>query len=104
MKKLLKSITRETLRMTDRKNLPVIVTLKAGDFLEFRSKGKRFRIEVPLAACYNMALVYTAKELYAIKLKRYLEGRKDGRRMRKPRQFPKIFNPKVYECLIKANH
>jgi hypothetical protein len=98
-RKLLKDITRETLAVTDSKGNCQIVTLKAGDMLEFRSKGKRFRYEVPLAACYNMALIYTAHLWYKEKMAKYLRDKKDGRRVKRPRQLSRIFNAKLYEAL-----
>jgi hypothetical protein len=97
--KLLRDITRETLAVTDTKGNIQIITLKAGDMLEFRVKGKRFRYEVPLQACYNMALVYTAQQFYRRKLAKYIQDKKDGRRVRKPRPLSPIFNARVYECL-----
>lgn len=98
-RKLLKDITRETLAVTNSKNNIQIVTLKAGDMLEFRSKGKRFRYEVPLAACYNMALIYTTQIWYKERMAKYLRDKKDGRRVKRPRQMSKIFNAKLYEAL-----
>lgn len=98
-KRLTKDITRETLAVTNMRNNIQIVTLKAGDMLEFRSKGKRIRFEVPLAACYNMALIYTAQQSYKRRMVKYLEDKKNGRRVKTPRRLPKIFNPKLYEAL-----
>jgi len=98
-RQLTKDITRETLAVTDMKGNVQIVTLKAGDMLEFRSKGKRFRFEVPLMACYNMALIYTTHQWYKNRMAKYLQDKKDGRKVRKPRQLPKIFNAKIYEAL-----
>ena len=99
MLKLLKDVNRETLAVTDLKGNTQIVTLKAGDMLEFRTKGKRFRYVVPLAACYNLALIYTAKQWYKDKLARYQEGKKEGKKMRRPRPLPRIFNQNLYEAL-----
>ena len=98
-KKLLKDITRETLAVTNMKNDIQIVTLKAGDMLEFRAKGKRLRFEVPLAACYNMALIYTAQQWYKQRMIKYLVDKKEGRRVKRPRPLSKIFSPKLYEAL-----
>lgn len=98
-RKLMKDITRETLAVTNTKGEPQIITLKAGDMLEFRSKGKRLRFEVPLAACYNMALIYTVHQWYKEKMAKYLRDKKDGRRVKRPRQISKIFNAKLYEAL-----
>jgi hypothetical protein len=96
---LQKDIKRETLAVTDMKGNKMIVTLKAGDVVEFRPKGKRYRFEVPLAACFNLAMIYTAHERYRERVKRYEEGRREGRKMKRPRQMPKIFNEKLYQAL-----
>jgi len=97
--KLLKDITRETLMVTNSKGETQIITLKAGDVLEFRSKGRRFRYEVPLQACYHMALIYTAHLWYKEKMVRYLQAKKDGRKVKRPKKLAPIFNPKLYEAL-----
>lgn len=97
--RLLKDITRETLMVTNSKGETQIVTIKAGDMLEFRSKGRRFRYEVPLQACYHMALIYTAHQWYKKRMARYLQDKKDGKRVKKPRRLAPIFNPKLYEAL-----
>jgi hypothetical protein len=97
--KLLKDVKRETLAVIDTKGRLQIVTLKAGDMLEFRAKGKRFKYSVPLAACYNMALIYTAHEWQRARIERYNERRKNGERAKKPRPLARIFNPKLYEAL-----
>jgi hypothetical protein len=96
---LSKDVKRETLAVTDMKGNKMIVTLKAGDMVEFRPKGKRYRYEVPLAACFNLAMIYSAHERYKERVKRYVEGRKEGRKMKRPRQMPKIFNEKLYQAL-----
>lgn len=98
-RQLIKDITRQTLAVTDLRQNIQIVTLKAGDMLEFRSKGKRFRFEVPLQACYNMALIYTAQQWYKKRLAKYLKDRQEGRKVRRPRPLAKVFSPKVYEAL-----
>ena len=97
--KLIKDVRRKTLAVKDSKDRLQIVTLKAGDMLEFRAQGKRFRYEVPLAACYNLAVIYTCHNWYKKRLAKYNEAIKDGRRMHKPRKLPKIFNPVLYEAL-----
>jgi hypothetical protein len=96
---LSKDIKRETFAVTDMKGNKMIVTLKAGDMLEFRPKGKRYRYDVPLAACFNLSMIYTAHERYKERIRRYEEGRKQGRKMKRPRQMPKIFNEKLYQAL-----
>lgn len=96
---LTKDVKRETLSVTDNKGQTMIVTLMAGDMLEFRPKGRRYRYEVPLAACFNLAMIYTASERYKQRVKRYEEGKKQGRKMKRPRQMPKIFNERLYQAL-----
>jgi hypothetical protein len=97
--KLIKDLTRETLAVTNSKNEIQIVTLKAGDILEFRSKGRRFRYEVSLQACYYMSVIQTMQRLYQEKLTRYIELRKSGKKCKRPRPLPPIFSPKLYEAL-----
>lgn len=96
---LIKDVKRETIALYDNKGNKLIVTLKAGDMVEFRPKNKRYKYEVPLAACFNLAMIYTASERYKERVKRYEEGRKQGRKMKRPRQIPKIFNEKLYQAL-----
>jgi len=96
---LQKDVKRETFAVTDIKGNKIIVTLKVGDVIEFRPKGKQYKYEVPLAACFNLAMIYTASERYKERVKRYEEGRKQGRKMRRPRLMPKIFNAKLYDAL-----
>jgi hypothetical protein len=88
--KLLKDLTRETLAVTN---------MKAGDMLEFRSKGRRFRYEVPLQACYHMSIIYSAQQWHKEKLARYIEMKKAGKKCKRPRPLPPIFNAKLYEAL-----
>jgi hypothetical protein len=97
--KLLKDLTRETLAVTNTKNEIQIVTLKAGDSLEFRSKGRRFRYEVNLQACYYMAVIQSAQRWYQEKLARYIELKKAGKKCKRPKPLPSIFHPKLYEAL-----
>jgi len=96
---LTKDINRETLAVENTKGEKQIITIKAGDMLEFRSKGKRFRYEVPLQACYHMALIYTAHFWYKDKLAKYLKAKKEGRRVKRPKKLAPIFNAKYYEAL-----
>jgi len=96
---LTKDINRETLAVKNTKGEKQIVVLKAGDMLEFRSKGKRFRYEVPLQSCYHMALIYTAHLWYKEKLAKYIKAKKEGRRAKRPRKLAPIFNAKYYEAL-----
>ena len=96
---LTKDIIRETFAVTDIKGRKIIVTLKAGDMLEFRPKGKQIRYEVPLAACYNMALIYTINDWHKERMKKYYEKKKLGFRVRMPKKISRIFNQKFYEAL-----
>jgi hypothetical protein len=96
---LKKDIKRETFSVTDFKGNVMIVTLKAGDMIEFRAKGKRIKYEVPLAACFNLAMIYSAHERYKERIKRYEDGRKEGRKMKRPRLMPRIFNERLYQAL-----
>ena len=96
---LTKDVSRETLAVTDLKGQKMIVTLKAGDMLEFRPKGRRYRYEVPLAACYNLAMIFSANEWHKEKMKRYEERKKAGFRVKRPRRLPRIFNQHYYEAL-----
>ena len=96
---LTKDVSRETLAVTDMKGRKVIITVKAGDMLEFRSKGKRVRYEVPLAACYNLALIYTVNEWYKEKIRRYHERKKMGLRVKRPKRLSRIFSQSYYEAL-----
>jgi len=97
--RLIKDITRETLAVENTKGERQIITLKAGDMIEFRSKGRRFRYEVPLQACYHMALIYTAHLWYKDKMLKYLKAKKEGRKTRRPKRLAPIFNAKYYEAL-----
>ena len=92
---LTKDIKRETLRVTDRKGTTQIVTLKAGDMLEFRSKGKRTTFEVPLAMCRNLALIIKADEEYKNKMDEY----NSGLRKRKPKKPGRMFSAKWYQAI-----
>jgi len=96
---LTKDVKRETLRVIDRKGNKIIVTLKAGDMLEFRVKGKRMRYEVPLGSCFYLAMIQHMEDLYKKKVKKYNENKKLGLRTRKPKAPPKIFSKKWYEAL-----
>jgi len=96
---LTKDVKRETIAVTDMKNTKMIVTLKAGDMLEFRAKGRKITYEVPLGACFNLAMIYTASQRHKDRPQKYEEGKKQGRKMRKPKLMPKIFNEKLYQAL-----
>lgn len=96
---LTKDLSRETLAVTDHQGRKIIVTLEPGDMLEFRAKGKRMKYTVPLAACYNLALIFTVNSWYKEKMKVWKEKKKMGLRCRKPRRISAIFNQKYYEAL-----
>jgi hypothetical protein len=84
---LTKDVKRETLAITDMKGNKMIVTLKAGDMLDFRPKGKRYSYEVPLGACLNLAMIYTAHERYKERIKRYEQGKSEGRNQNKCQKY-----------------
>lgn len=96
---LTKKISRETLAVTDHPGRKIIVTLEPGDMITFRAKGKRMTYEVPLAACYNLALIFTVNSWYKEKMKVWKEKKKMGVRCRKPKRISAIFNQKYYEAL-----
>ena len=96
---LTKPISRETLAVTDHPGRKIIVTLEPGDMISFRAKGKRTTYEVPLAACYNLALIFTVNSWYKQKMKVWKEKKAHGVRCRKPRRISSIFNQKYYEAL-----
>jgi hypothetical protein len=77
---LTKDIVREAYLATDIHGRKLIITLKAGDMLSFRSKGRKISYEVPLAACFNMALIYSANEWHKQKMAEYERKRKAGYR------------------------
>ena len=96
---LTKDVVRETLCVTNRKGEKVIVTLKAGDMLEFRVKGKRLRYEVPLQSCFYMAMIQYIEDAYKRKVKRYKERKILGLRSKRPKRPARIFSKKWYEAL-----
>ena len=49
--KLLKPITRETIKATDRRGNAIMVTLLPDDLIEFKAKGSRKRYQVWLPHC-----------------------------------------------------
>ena len=96
---LTKPIRRETLAVTDMAGRKQIISLEPGDMLTFRSKGKRMTYEVPIAACYNLALIFTVNSWYRNKMKVWKEKKKMGVRCRKPKRISSVFNQKYYEAL-----
>ena len=68
---LTKDINRQTIAVTTRRGEPVIVTLKAGDLLEFRVKGKRTRSNVSLAHCFRLAEILSIEEVYSKRMAEY---------------------------------
>lgn len=84
---LTKNVTRQTIAVTNRKNEPVMVTLKAGDLLEFRVKGKRMRMEISLAHCFNLAFIMDADHRHHCAMEEYNRKKKAGyKNMRKPKK------------------
>ena len=96
---LRKDVVRETYAATNRRGEKIIVTLKAGDMLEFRLKGKRTRYEVPLQSCFNMALIQYMEDQYKDKLKNYNIKKKLGLRTKRPKRPARIFSKKWYQAL-----
>jgi len=96
---LKKDIVRETYGVTNRAGKKMIVTLKAGDMLEFRAKGKRIRYEVPLASCYIMAMIQYVEDQYKDKIRKYNEKKKLGMRTRIPKRPARLFTKKWYDAL-----
>jgi hypothetical protein len=97
--KLLKDVTRETYSVTDNKGNLYNVTLKAGDTIEFRAKGKRIRYEVPLQSVLTLSFIQFMEDQYKHKLKRYKERKALGLRSKRPKRPPKVFSKKMYEAL-----
>lgn len=96
---LKKDVTRETYGVTNRSGQKVLVTLKAGDTIEFRVKGKRTRYEVPLASCFNLAMIQYVEDQYRAKVKRYKERQSLGLRTKKPKRPARLFSKKWYDAL-----
>ena len=96
---LMKPVSRETLAVTDHPGRKIIVTLEPGDTISFRAKGKRTSYEVPLQACYFLALIYTVNANYRERMKVWKEKKKNGQRCRTPRKISAIFNQMYYEAL-----
>lgn len=96
---LTKDLTREAYLASDLQGRKLIITLKAGDMVAFRPKGRRITYEVPLLACYNMAMIYSANEWHRERMKIYNEKKKAGYRVKRPRRMARIFNQKYYEAL-----
>ena len=96
---LTKDVTRETYSVTNRKGDKIIVTLKAGDMLEFRAKGKRTRFEVPLGSCFYLAMIQHMEDEYRTKVKRYRLRKQLGVRAVRPKRPPQVFSKKWYKAL-----
>lgn len=82
---LTKDVIRETYGVTDWKGRKVIVTLKAGDMLKFRVKGKRTKYTVTLASCMNLAFIQSLEDDYKRKMIRYNQRKNLGQRTKKPK-------------------
>ena len=96
---LTKDVIRETLAVSNRRGEKVIVTLKAGDMLEFRVKGKRTRFEVPLQSCFYMSMIQYMEDVYKEKVKRYKQRKLLGLRTKRPKRPPKVFSTNWYRAL-----
>ena len=96
---LKKDVVRETYSVTNRAGKKIIVTLKAGDMLEFRVKGKRTVYEIPLGSCLNLAMIQYIEDEYKNKLKKYKEKKALGIRTKKPKRPARLFSKKWYDAL-----
>lgn len=96
---LTKDVVRETYGVTNFRGQKVIVTLKAGDMLEFRVKGKRTRYEVPLQSCMNLAFIQFMEDQYKEKVKHYKERKSLGQRTKRPKRPFRMFGDKWYKAL-----
>lgn len=98
--KLLKNITRQTLAVTNRKGEPVIVTMMAGDILEFRVKGKRMRMQISLAHCFNLAFIMDADSRHRDSVAEYNRKKKLGyKNLRKPKAPFLPFNGMYFKAI-----
>jgi hypothetical protein len=94
---LLKDINREFRIGND----VFIVTLCNDYSLTFRRKGTKTRFNVPLAGCYNLAIINQGMKEYQAKVDRYNSRKKLGQVAKKPKK-PSIgafFNPKYSVAL-----
>jgi len=99
---LTKNITRQTLAVTNRKSEPVVVTLKAGDLLEFRVKGKRLRMEISLTHCFNLAFIMDADRRYHDNIEEYNKKKKAGyKNLRKPKKPFLPFNGIYFKAIAR---
>lgn len=95
MIKLEKAVRRLTTRSTDRKGVPLVVSLEPADLLTFRYKGKRRTVSVYLGHCFNLAQIMSVDAEYRDRLKAYNEKRKYSKGLRKPKR-PSLPFSKVY--------
>lgn len=85
--KLHKSVSRETIAVTSRRNETVIVTLLPGDMLGFRVKNKRTRFTISLAHCFNLAVLFDSMTKDEEAIKEYKQKKDAGyKRLRKPKK------------------
>lgn len=76
--KLIKSITRETQRTTDRSGRPLVVTLTPAETITFRSKGAKRTVSVSLGHVLNLAKVLEVIDINSEKEERYKQRKKTG--------------------------
>lgn len=96
--KLIRPIERE-LFSTTRSNENIVITLKAGDLVEFRVKGRRTRVEVSLAHCFVLAQLIDANIRYNEAMKAYAEKKKMGLKARKPKKVAIPVNKIYFKAL-----
>lgn len=97
--KLNKTIKRELRFTGDWKGKPYMVEMKEGDTLEFRVKGKRRRIEIPLAQCVQLAEIWDAEHRYSEAMRMYKAKKALGRRVKKPRKADFPYNDVYFKAL-----
>lgn len=103
MKKLDKTISREMflpVSILSRSLGTMIVSIKPGDLIEFRQKGKKTRFEVSLHSVFMLALLNSLTEHNKSRLQDYEIKRKAGIRARKPKKvYLNQFHPNLVKCL-----
>lgn len=97
--KLNKTIKRELQFTGDWKGNPYMVEVKQGDVLEFRVKGKRRRIEIPLAQCVQLAEIWDAEHKYKEALNLYNAKKALGQRAKRPRKAEFPYNDVYFKAL-----
>lgn len=79
------NVTRE-LATTDAKGNRLIVTLEMGDYITFRSKGKRRSYSMSLANVYYITIMASIDKQYHERLTKWEKDKKMGLKRRKPKK------------------